>query len=254
VLLSPGDGVWQLLYGQALARSLDKVSLQIGAPDPDTRAKLDASRAALKRRLELLGDVPEAWAGIGQTYLHEPKGSLAPGIAALERAFAHLPDRPDIALQLATLLDIEGARGRRNLVLSKGLGPVAADRIAARMNSNAAFREALEKVDRLCREKKPEEAQPILESLVARASPEYRPALAEQLAAVKAASAHSRAVKRYNEAIARLNAQDLERARAEFRALAAQTEDAKIAADARREAEKITRFLAERNARSSFGH
>jgi tetratricopeptide (TPR) repeat protein len=242
---APADSVLQLLYGEALLQSLEGRELVVGELPPAERVTIEEARSAIKKSLELSGEYAEAHATLGRTYLVEPKEAIGPGIAELEKAYARLPTRHDVAMDLASLYDRCGDSKKRDAVLVKTLGDMA-PRVIARMEAASAFRQALEEIDRLCRERKPEEAEPMLESLLARTPPDYKTALEEQLSRIHTAAVRNRAVRRYNDAISLLNAQRLEEARDAFRTLAADPEDSEVASDAKEQVERITKFLDER--------
>jgi hypothetical protein len=215
----------------------------VGELDGPTKATLAAAREELRRSVELAGDFPEAHAALGRTYLVEPKESLAPGIAELENAVRRLGPRPDLLLDLARLHDHAGDRERRDALVTRALGREA-PALLARMDGAARFRERLEEADRLCRAGKPEEAAPVLEELSKSVSAEYRAPILEQLVRVRAAVARNAEVRRYNDAVALLNAQKLAEAREAFAALSAATADAGIGSDARAQVARIDEFLA----------
>jgi tetratricopeptide (TPR) repeat protein len=71
--------------------------------EPDDAPRFRKARALAQRALDLGADPARALGDLGTSYLVEEVADLGPGIAALEKAHALLPNRNDFALHLFSM-------------------------------------------------------------------------------------------------------------------------------------------------------
>jgi len=120
IALEPANQVLSLAYGyalieQAMPSRVTEIRLGTSLPPEIARA-----RELFQVATRTAPDVAEAWAGLGSTYLYD-SGDLAPGIAALERAYRSMPTRIDIAHNLAELCAHAGQRARAQELIERVL-------------------------------------------------------------------------------------------------------------------------------------
>ncbi|GEM_PF-5507465 len=89
-----------------------------GGPTEDEVKEVLTARALLEKSLALDPSHPEAHSLLGVSYLYTA-GNVEPGIAALRRALAMLPARPDITANLAFLLARQGSIDEADEVIAR---------------------------------------------------------------------------------------------------------------------------------------
>lgn len=237
-------------YGVLLLRSLSGEAIPASGLEGERRKTLDDARAAFRKSIELNPSFAEAHAGLGETYLWETTGNAADGIPEMELAVKQLPSREDLRIQLVRLYQRQGEEERANALL-KTLGK-GGEALATHgdSNGNGEFElNGTNRVNKLLAEGKDEEGLAVMEEIVAKASPNMKPALQEQLDQLRAGVARNRCVKQYNEAIQHWNKHELKAALEGFEQVAATATDPKLVKSAKEKAQIVRETLA-RSAKS----
>jgi tetratricopeptide (TPR) repeat protein len=199
--------------------------------------------------MELNPNFPEARAALGRTYLVEDDSVLSEGIAELEHAVALLPSRKDLLMDLSNLYERKGNRAKSEELLRKALGSDA-EPILSQRRSASEFQESLDRVNALLAQRKEEEAIALAEKVLEGAPAELREILQEQVNEIRKAAAARMSVRRYNEAVDKLNRQDLLGSLAAFESVAANAQDPSLVKAAQDHAERIRQVLSRKRMKS----
>lgn len=163
VAADPKDAQIQLDYAEALMQNEIGPLAESEEVGPDDTPRFRKARALAQRALELGADPPRALGDVGTSYIVEETTGLGPGIAALEKAHAALPNRYDFALHLFAML----RRGGKNAdALFKQLEAARSPQVkfAARA---IVVRIDLERTNDLLKDGKYDEAAAIVRALAA---------------------------------------------------------------------------------------
>jgi hypothetical protein len=145
-------------------------------------------------------------------------------------------------MELSGLYEAAGEDTKSEALLRRILGGNA-ERVIEQKRRTAAFRRSLVEVNELLAAKKDAEALALMERLVGGAQGEVREALEKEIAPLRRGVARNLAVRRYNEAMAKLHGPDYEAALAGFAEVAATAEDPELAKKARERAAEIREYL-----------
>jgi tetratricopeptide (TPR) repeat protein len=226
-------GVGRLRWDELAGRAWNPA-----APTAEQRALLEATRAALRRSIELEPDFAEARVALGRTYQLEPRGAnLDEGIAALEEARKRLPSRDDVGRDLASLYERKGDQARAD-ALFRAAGGTKRSEAASKASDfesqmKSDFDAKVARVNALIDAGKLEEAVVAVDELIAESGGETRAKLEEERDGLAKAAAHNRGIADYNAAIALYNGGDSKAALAALRKLAAESPDEEVASKAR---------------------
>ncbi len=213
--LAPADPTVQYL----LARSL------LAGPDPDADS-LRRARAVLQKVVATSPDFGEAWASLGDTY--EAEENLgAEAVTALEAAHRLLPERMDVAHNLALAYARTGQGQKAGELIEHVLVPggASAEEIA---NAREALSmdEGQRRAEELIDGERTDEAGALLQALNAKtASPARREAIARRLAEIRSRQSFNLFVERYNQALELANQGDAKGAAAILEPLLSTTLD-----------------------------
>ncbi|MFN2386890.1 MAG: DUF1570 domain-containing protein [Thermoanaerobaculia bacterium] len=226
-------------YGTLRLKSLPIAGGSLG---PDERGVLADARGAFRKSSELNPEFAEARAALGRTYLWEEGSGAADGIPHLEAALRQLASRTDLAMELSSLYEAAGEEWKSEDLLRRILGRNA-ERVIEQKRRSAQFRRSLGQVNELLAAKKDAEALALMERLVGGAHGELREALEKEIAPLRRGVARNLAVRRYNEAMAKLHGPDYEAALAGFAEVAATAEDPELVKKARERVAEIREYL-----------
>jgi tetratricopeptide (TPR) repeat protein len=148
-------------YGNCLMDGI-KSRVKVNLHDPGVQKTLLDARSAFRAAIDLDGEFVEAYAALGETFVHEVVNPPDEGITALDFALKRLPSRRDIALNLlflcaqngdstkvAVLLDkVFSSQGNSSLLAEAQLATTALDRATQLFEQNKT-RAALSILDRI---------------------------------------------------------------------------------------------------------
>jgi tetratricopeptide (TPR) repeat protein len=103
IAADPKDAQIQLDYAEALMQNEIGPVAESEEVEPDDAPRFRKARALAQRALDLGADPARALGDLGTSYIVEDVADLGPGIAALEKAHALLPNRYDFALHLFSM-------------------------------------------------------------------------------------------------------------------------------------------------------
>ena len=213
IALEPANPAWSLAYGYALidqAMPSHVTEIHLGASLPPEIAR---ARALFQAATRAAPGVAEAWAGLGSTYLYDP-GDLAPGIAALERAWRAMPTRIDIAHNLAELCAHAGQRARAQELIERVLERSEDPEMRAAGRS-ILFRGDMAGVEALVAKGETEGAVARLRALQATPlGPQEKAAVQARLDSLERFATEKGALDQYNAAVAKVNAKEYDAAAA----------------------------------------
>jgi hypothetical protein len=233
---APNDFTIQYEYARVL----------LTQPEVDDVSVLKA-RAALSKAVELQPQHGQAWVRLAYTLTY--KQALEPDdLRAFETAHRLAPNDPAGTGNLVLAYARLGQRDRAAKVIEKEIVPGGNKEEIARA-WQAWLREGSVQVETLVQHGKLEEAVPLLQELVRRAPADQTSSLRDNLAEVQNVLDHNRWVRRYNEAVALVNAEKLEDGRAILQDLAANAPNPEKAESARRLAAEIDGILKTRKKR-----
>jgi tetratricopeptide (TPR) repeat protein len=199
----PTDPEVHLLYAETLLTTATGPFAGIFEPAAGDAEKFRKARGLAERALTIGGDEGRARGLIGTTYLVE--SDLAPGIAALERAHALLPQRMDFALNLYAMYLHTGDRTKAAELYAAAFEH-ARDQQTVFAARNVRVAAEATRANTLAQSGKLDEAAALVRELAAATpDPNARRDLESQAAQLEATSAINRHILTYNEAIALSN-------------------------------------------------
>lgn len=231
IAADPKDAGIRLDYAEALMQNEIGPLAQaeeLGDNDPPRFRK---ARALAQSALDLGADAARSLGDLGTSYIVEEPAAMAPGIAALEKAHALLPNRTDFALHLFYMLRRTGQ-------------PADAlfEQLQAARNPQVKFasraivvRQDLARTNELLETGKYDEAATILRALAAN-SPDAaaRADFERQAAEVARAGDSNRQISAYNEAVELVNKGKYAAARKSLTALLEKATDPSVIRDAKK--------------------
>lgn len=212
--------------------------------ESDAGRALEEVRAAFRRCLDLNPHFSEARAALGRTYLFGDAAHARDGIPILEAAVRELPARTDLALELAALYARAGDLARSEELSKRTLGPDAPSARPGNGGNGGSAADLLARVNLLLEQGKEDEAVRLFEEIVSKSGGEIREELQSQLTTLKKGVARNRAIRDYNEGLARWNRRDLEGALALFRKVAESEGDPATVKSARERIAELERAIA----------
>jgi tetratricopeptide (TPR) repeat protein len=231
IAADPKDALIQLDYAEALMQNEIGPVAESEGVEPEDAPRFRKARVLAQRALDLGADPARALGDFGTSYLVESTADLAPGIAALEKAHALLPNRYDFALHLFSMLRRTGKTADELFAqLEAARSPQV--KFAARA---IVVRNELARANELLRGGKYDEAAAVLHALAA-SSPEgdARVDFERQAAEVARAGDSNRQIVVYNEAIALVNKGKYAAARKALTQLLATATDPSVIRDAKK--------------------
>jgi hypothetical protein len=236
-----GSTDFRVYYDDGLRR-WEEIGPTYDARNADQRALLEAARAAFRKSADLNPDFAEALAMFGRSYRYEPPGAnVDEGIAALEQAKVRLPNRPDVAADLAALQQHKNRPAPEDAL---GVPATAPEAGRAASNSLSGFDAGVAEVNRLVERRQYDEAIKALDRLIPGSDEETKTQLERYREKLVRQAASTRAGNAYNAALALYNKRDYRGALAAFRKVASESADADMARAARQKADEISRLLA----------
>jgi tetratricopeptide (TPR) repeat protein len=232
IALDPANQALSLAYGYALidqAMPSHVTEIRLGTSLPPEIAR---ARELFQAATRTAPDVAEAWAGLGSTYLYDP-GDLAPGIAALERAYRSMPTRIDIAHNLAELCAHAGQRARAQELIERVLDRSEDPEVRAAGRS-ILFRGDLAGVEALAAKGETEAAVARLRALQASPlSPQEKATVQARLDSLEQFATQKGALDQYNAAVEKVNAKEYDAAAAILEKFRDSGSDPEVAAKAK---------------------
>lgn len=250
--VASGSGDFRAYFhlGELLMHSLSNEPLDLRRPDSRQRALVEEARSAFRKSAQLNGEFAEARGALGRTYLLEDRSRLDDGIVELEAAVRLLPARKDLAIDLASLYDRKGERGKSEEMLRRVLGSEASP-ILERRQKDQQLRDSMDHIGALLKAQKDDEAVAELERLVEASTGMNRLALVEQLETIRRGAARNRSIRQYNEALVLIEKRDYAGALAGFRIVADTAEDPALATSAQEKVDLVTRTMQQKKAKKA---
>lgn len=203
--LAPDDVRIQTLWGESLLqRALGGGGPQPLDPGGETADLLAAARAVFRRVVELAPDHAAAWAGLGTTHTLDRRPPPA-ALAALERARRDLPDRPDLAFNLALLYARAGRRQDAVGLVESVLVPKSDGDLVAQAREGILQAELLALDDLLAAERLAEALALVEHVYEETTDAALQRQLGDQAATLRDAIAELDFTERYNEAVGLAN-------------------------------------------------
>ncbi|HYU24690.1 MAG TPA: tetratricopeptide repeat protein [Thermoanaerobaculia bacterium] len=231
IAADPKDALIQLDYAEALMQNEIGPVAESEDVEPEDAPRFRKARALAQRALDLGADPARALGDLGTSYIVESTADLGPGIAALEKAHALLPNRHDFALHLFSMVRRGGKKADELFAqLEAARSPQV--KFAARA---IVVRIDLARANELLRDGKYDEAAAILRALAAN-SPDgdAKVDFERQAAEVARAGDSNRQIVVYNEAIALVNKGKYAAARKALTQLLATATDPSVIRDAKK--------------------
>ena len=191
-----------LMYAETLLTSALGPFAGIFEPAEGDVEKFRKARGLAERALALKGDEGSARAAIGASYLVE--SDVTPGIEHLRRAYALLPKRADVALNLYSLLLRTGQREAAETLHAEAFAN-ARDKQLVFAAKNVLVQSETARANLLAKQGKLEEAAGIVRALASQTDALGRRELEQQAASLESVAAVNRHITMYNEAVALAN-------------------------------------------------
>jgi len=231
IAADPKDAQIQLDYAEALMQNEIGPVAESEEVEPDDAPRFRKARALAQRALDLGADPARALGDLGTSYIVEDVAALGPGIAALEKAHALLPNRYDFALHLFSMYRRSG-KNADALFQQLEAARNAQVKFAARA---IVVRVELARTNELLKSGKYDEAAAILRGLAANsADGDTRADFEHKAAEVARAGELNRQIGVYNDAIALVNKGKYAAARKTLAELLAVATDPAVVRDAKK--------------------
>ncbi|HEV2721574.1 MAG TPA: tetratricopeptide repeat protein [Thermoanaerobaculia bacterium] len=231
IAADPKDAQIHIEYAEALMQNEIGPLAQAEDVEPDDAPRFRKARALAQKALDLGAEPARAAGDIGTSYIVEKPEDLGPGIAALEKAHALLPNRTDFALHLFSMYRRSGKPADdlfKQLVNARS--PQV--RFAARA---ILVRIDLARTNELLKNGKYDDAAAILRGLAANSpDADARADFEKQAAEVARAGESNRQISVYNDAVSLVNKGKYAAARKALTDLLTTATDPSVIRDARK--------------------
>jgi tetratricopeptide (TPR) repeat protein len=231
IAADPKDAAIRLDYAEALLQNeIGPLAQAEELGDADV-PRFRKARTLAQAAQDLGADPARALGDLGTSYIVEQPAEMAPGIAALQKAHALLPNRTDFALHLFYMLRRTGQPADELFQqLQAARSPQV--KFAARA---IVVRQDLSRTNELLKNGKYDEAATILRALAANSpDPDARADFERQAAEVAKAGDSNRQISAYNDAVALVNKGKYAAARKALAALLATATDPSVVRDAKK--------------------
>ena len=239
---TPGEARIYFLLGRSIMSPLAGEMRDLTLPDPRLEEELGQARWAFQRALELDPDFTEALAGLGSTYTLE-REVPAQAVDLLRRALEKLPSRMDVAFNLTAAHAARGERRQAETLIETVL-EIRAEPGVVTSARRLLVSADLSRVHGLIENDQVDEALALLDRVSADLDglPGSR-SLHRQVEDMEAWADRRRGVIVYNRAVEAANAGDPAAARDLFDRVLDVTRDGELRRQARRQRDRLERYL-----------
>jgi hypothetical protein len=233
IAADPKDAGIYLDYAESLLGKEIGPLAQADPPAAEDAAKFRKARELAQKAIDLGGDPGRAYGDFGTTFMIEDDNNLAPGIAALEKSRAFVPNRLDYAVHLFAMYRRTRNRAKADPLfaeLDHARNPQVAYAIRATI-----MRVELAHANDLMREQKLDEAAAVIRDLAANTPDvDAQKDLIHQADEITRAAAANREIEMYNQAVGEVNRGEYAKARKTLAQLLKFATDPGVIRDARK--------------------